>query len=91
VHGTGALSFGGPIATAGGLVFIAATNDHFFHAFDANNLQNGPVWSFQIGTSEDFATSVCLAAQGKQHHKANDQQPHRQQAEPFLAGVKLHT
>ena len=35
VHGTGSLNFGGSIATAGGLVFIAATNDHLFHAFDA--------------------------------------------------------
>jgi outer membrane protein assembly factor BamB len=40
----------------------ASGKDGIFHAFDANNLQNGPVWSFQIGTSEDFATSVCLAA-----------------------------
>jgi glucose dehydrogenase len=35
VHDTGALNFGGSIATAGGLVFIAATNDHLLHAYDA--------------------------------------------------------
>src|SRR5690606_28768754 len=30
-------TFGGPIVTAGGLVFIGATSDRFFRAFDANN------------------------------------------------------
>ena len=40
----------------------ASGKDGVFHAFDANNLQNGPVWSFQIGASEDFQTGTCLAA-----------------------------
>lgn len=35
--------------------------DGVFHAFDANNLQNGPVWSFQVGTTEDFNIGACLA------------------------------
>ncbi len=35
VHNTGALNLGGSIATAGGLVFIAATNDSRFRAFDS--------------------------------------------------------
>src|SRR5262249_11713315 len=35
VHDTGTLSLGGSISTAGGLVFIAATNDARFRAFDA--------------------------------------------------------
>jgi hypothetical protein len=35
VHNTGTLSLGGSIATAGGVVFIAATNDARFHAFDS--------------------------------------------------------
>ena len=32
---TGTNSFGGSIATVGGLVFIGATQDHKFHAFDS--------------------------------------------------------
>ena len=32
---SGARNIGGSIATAGGLVFIGATNDHRFRAFDA--------------------------------------------------------
>jgi outer membrane protein assembly factor BamB len=36
--------------------------DGIFHAFDANNLQNGPVWSFQVGTTADFGIGACLAA-----------------------------
>jgi outer membrane protein assembly factor BamB len=36
--------------------------DGVFHAFDANNLQNGPVWSFQVGTTADFDIGACLAA-----------------------------
>ncbi|MEO8736261.1 MAG: pyrroloquinoline quinone-dependent dehydrogenase [Edaphobacter sp.] len=35
VHNTGSLNYGGSIATAGGLLFIGATNDRFFHAYDA--------------------------------------------------------
>ena len=34
---TGARSLGGSIATASGLVFIGATNDHRFRAFDGEN------------------------------------------------------
>jgi outer membrane protein assembly factor BamB len=36
--------------------------DGFFHALDANNLQNGPVWSYQVGTTEDFSIGADLAA-----------------------------
>lgn len=36
--------------------------DGIFHAFDANHLENGPVWSFQVGTTEDFSIGACLAA-----------------------------
>ena len=35
VRDTGTVSLGGSIATAGGLVFIAATNDARFRAFDS--------------------------------------------------------
>jgi quinoprotein glucose dehydrogenase len=35
VHDTGTVNMGGSVATAGGLVFIAATNDRHFRAFDS--------------------------------------------------------
>jgi len=35
VHDTGTQNLGGPVVTAGGLVFIAATTDRLFRAFDA--------------------------------------------------------
>ena len=35
VHNTGSMNMGGSIVTAAGLVFISATNDHHFRAFDA--------------------------------------------------------
>jgi quinoprotein glucose dehydrogenase len=37
VRDTGTLSLGGSIATGGGLVFIAATNDERLHAFDSKS------------------------------------------------------
>lgn len=33
-----------------------------FYAFDATHLENGPVWSFQVGTTEDFSIGADLAA-----------------------------
>jgi outer membrane protein assembly factor BamB len=36
--------------------------DGFFHALDASHLENGPVWSFQVGTTADFSIGTCLAA-----------------------------
>ena len=35
IKGTGAPNLGGPIVTAGGLLFIGATNDRRFRAFDS--------------------------------------------------------
>ena len=36
--------------------------DGVFHALDANNLANGPIWSFTVGTTADFSIGTCLAA-----------------------------
>jgi outer membrane protein assembly factor BamB len=33
-----------------------------FYAFDANNLQNGPIWTYPVGTTEDFSIGTDLAA-----------------------------
>jgi quinoprotein glucose dehydrogenase len=35
IHNTGTMNMGGSVSTAGGLVFIAATNDRRFRAFEA--------------------------------------------------------
>ena len=36
--------------------------DGIFHAFDANHLENGPVWSFQVGTRGNSIIGKDLAA-----------------------------
>ena len=33
-----------------------------FYAFDANHLENGPVWTFPVGTTENFSIGADLAA-----------------------------
>jgi len=48
-------SLGGPISTAGGLVFIGATRDRKFHAFDARTGRE--LWSAQL---EEDALSVPI-------------------------------
>lgn len=60
IHGTGTLNFGGSIATAGGLVFIAATRDQIFRAFDA---ATGKVlWQSKLETG---SYTVPMTYQGK--------------------------
>jgi quinoprotein glucose dehydrogenase len=57
---TGRLNMGGPIATASGLVFIAATNDKRFRAFDAKTGKE--LWVTKLDMS---AHAVPIAYQGK--------------------------
>ncbi|MBO9601817.1 MAG: PQQ-binding-like beta-propeller repeat protein [Novosphingobium sp.] len=60
-QGTGALNtFGGPIVTAGGLVFIGATGDRRFRAFDASDGKE--LWEKQLTYS---AQAVPITYQGK--------------------------
>ena len=60
----GALSLGGPIATAGGLVFIAGTPDGFLRAFD---LETGKeVWKSQLPAPAN-ATPMTYRLNGKQY------------------------
>lgn len=60
IHGTGAPNIGGSIATAGGLVFIGATNDHYFRAFDAKT--GRVVWETKL---EAGAYATPMTYQGK--------------------------
>jgi glucose dehydrogenase len=64
VHNTGAPNLGGTIATAGQLVFVAATNDSHFRAFDAHNGRE--LWSTVLDAS-GHATPVTYM--GKDHQQ----------------------
>jgi quinoprotein glucose dehydrogenase len=57
---TGRVNLGGSIATAGGLVFIGATNDRRFRAFDSSNGKE--LWVTKLDYS---AISVPMTYQGK--------------------------
>jgi quinoprotein glucose dehydrogenase len=61
---TGTENYGGPIVTAGGLVFIAATKDERIRAFDK---KTGKVlWEFQLPAG-GFATPITYQVNGKQY------------------------
>jgi quinoprotein glucose dehydrogenase len=61
----GAPNLGGSIATASGLVFIAATTDKFFRAFDARSGEE--IWSRRIPyTANSTPLSYRLHPQGRQ-------------------------
>jgi glucose dehydrogenase len=57
---TGRLGMGGPIATAGGLIFIGATNDRRFRAFDSRTGEE--LWVTRLEMS---AFAVPMTYQGK--------------------------
>jgi glucose dehydrogenase len=58
---TGRLNLGGPIATAGGLVFIGATNDRRFRAFDSKTGRE--LWSAKLDASA-HAVPITYAVKG---------------------------
>ncbi|HZC22445.1 MAG TPA: pyrroloquinoline quinone-dependent dehydrogenase [Candidatus Binatia bacterium] len=65
IHGTGTLNFGGSISTAGGLLFIAATNDQRFRAFDA---ATGKVlWETKLETGSYTVPMTYEGKNGKQY------------------------
>ena len=65
VHNTGALNIGGSITTAGGLVFIAATNDSRFRAFDS---KNGKVlWEVKLEASGHTSPITYVGRDGRQY------------------------
>ncbi len=64
LSGTGAESYGGPVVTAGGLVFIAGTPDAKLRAFDK---QTGELlWEAPLPAA-GFATPAIYEAGGKQY------------------------
>ena len=61
---TGSQNFGGAISTAGGLIFVGATEDKRFRAFDQ---ENGMVlWHYKLPAA-GYATPSTYQIQGKQY------------------------
>ncbi len=60
---TGTTSYGGPIVTAGGLVFIAGTKDEKIRAFDKTS--GKILWEFQLPAG-GFATPISYEVDGQQ-------------------------
>lgn len=61
---TGTESYGGPVITASGLLFIAATKDGKFRAYDKTN--GKLLWETKLPAA-GFATPSTYMAQGKQY------------------------
>lgn len=61
---TGTEQYGGPIVTAGGLVFIAATQDAMFRAIDAR--AGKVLWSTKL-PAPGFATAATYMVHGRQY------------------------
>jgi quinoprotein glucose dehydrogenase len=61
---TGTENYGGPVATDGGLVFIAATRDEKIRAF--NKKTGKIVWEFPLPAA-GFATPITYEVNGKQY------------------------
>jgi quinoprotein glucose dehydrogenase len=62
---TGRPGNGGTIATAGGLVFIAATDDSRFRAFDAKTGKE--LWTVKLGAAAEATPMTYLGRDGKQY------------------------
>ncbi len=62
---TGRPGNGGTIATAGGLVFVGATDDSRFRAFDARTGKE--VWTVKLGGAAIATPSTYLGGDGKQY------------------------
>jgi glucose dehydrogenase len=62
---TGRRSTGGPMATAGGLVFIGATNDHHFRAFDSRT--GKMLWNTKFSSGAESVPITFLGKDGKQY------------------------
>jgi quinoprotein glucose dehydrogenase len=61
---TGTVTLGGPMATAGGLVFSAATMDNFIRAFDSETGKE--VWKYELPAGGQ-ATPMTYTLHGKQY------------------------
>lgn len=64
MRNTGSRNFGGAVATAGGLVFIGATADEKFRAFDSKT--GDVLWEFQLPYG-GYATPSIYEVDGRQY------------------------
>jgi quinoprotein glucose dehydrogenase len=65
VHGTGSLNLGGSLATAGGIVLIAATNDSRFRAFDSRT--GRLLWETTLEASGHTSPITYMGRDGRQY------------------------
>jgi glucose dehydrogenase len=65
VHNTGAFGQGGAIVTAGGLVFIAGTNDKRLRAFDSHTGER--LWETKLDTEGHTNPMTYMGRDGKQY------------------------
>ncbi len=65
IHNTGTMNMGGSLATAGGLVFIAATNDRHFRAFDSKT--GKVVWDVQMEAGGYASPATYQGKDGRQY------------------------
>jgi quinoprotein glucose dehydrogenase len=61
----GAINLGGPITTASGLVFIGATLDRYFRAFDVTNGRE--LWKFALPAGGKATPMTYLGSDGRQY------------------------
>lgn len=61
---TGTENYGGPVVTAGGLLFIGASKDEFFRVFDAATGEE--LWKYKLPAG-GYATPATYAIDGKQY------------------------
>jgi quinoprotein glucose dehydrogenase len=90
VPATGTLNRGGPIATAGGLVFIAASQDARFRAFDA---RTGKVlWAADLTENGRAVPITYLGRRGKQYVAimAGGGRPVARKVDESRIGGRLH-
>ncbi|MCD5995751.1 membrane-bound PQQ-dependent dehydrogenase, glucose/quinate/shikimate family [Pseudomonas sp. CDFA 602] len=61
----GMVAHGGPLVTAGGVVFHGSTADDFFRAYDVNTGEL--LWQYQLPAGGQATPSTYLGADGKQY------------------------
>ena len=64
IYNTGTENYGGPVATSGGLVFIASTSDEKIRAFDKSD--GKVLWEHELPAA-GYATPAVYAIAGRQH------------------------
>ena len=64
IHNTGTMNFGGAVATAGGVLFIAATADEKIRAFETHS--GRVLWEYQLPAG-GYATPSVYMVNGKEY------------------------